>query len=82
MRANRDMKETLREALRTIVYIEVQDPNHADAMRQVRVALRALMADANAKEMSRGPNVIAAAHRRTDYALRTLMDASSVTAAG
>jgi hypothetical protein len=49
MYANRDMKETLREAARTIVYIEVQDPNHADAMKQVRVALRALMADANAK---------------------------------
>jgi len=71
----------LPEEPRTIAYIEVQDPNHADAMKQVRIALRALMVDANAKGTLRGPNVIGAARRHTDYALRTLMDASSVTAA-
>lgn len=80
--ASRDTKERPPEVPRTIARTETQDPNHADAMKQVRAALRALTADANAKETSRARNVIGAGHRHTDCARRTLMDASSVTAAG
>lgn len=74
--------ETLSEARRTIARIKVQDPSHADVTKLVHAAPRALTADASVKGTSRVQNVIDAARQRTDYAPRTLMDASSVTAAG
>lgn len=58
-------------------------PNgHADATRPARAARCASTADASAKGTSRARNAIGAARRHTDYVLRTLMDASNVTAAG
>ena len=79
---NRDTKETLLEAPRMIALIEVRDLSHADATRLVHVALLASTVDASVRGTSRVQNVIDAARRHTDYAPRTLMDASSVTAAG
>lgn len=78
--ANRDMKETLLEAPRTIAHTEVRDPSHADVAQLVHAARLASTADANVKGTSRVQNVIDAARRHTDYAPRTLMDASSVIA--
>jgi len=80
--ANRDMKETPLEELRTIAHTEVQDPSHADVTRLVHAALLASTADASAKETLRVQYVINAARQHTDYAPRTLMDALSATAAG
>lgn len=65
-----------------IARTEVRDPSHADVTRLVHVAPLALTADASAKGMLRVQNVIDVARRHTDYAPRTLMDVSSVTAAG
>lgn len=79
---NRDTKETLLGAPRTIARIEIKDPNHADATRLVHAALLASTVDASVRGTLRVQNVIDVAHRHTDYAPRTLMDASSVTAAG
>lgn len=79
--ASRDTKETPLEAPRMIA--RARHPSRdADATRTVRAARRASTADASAKGTSRARNAIGAARRHTDYVLRTLMDASNVTAAG
>lgn len=72
----------LLKVLQMIVHTEALDPNRADATRLARTARRASTANANAKETSRVQNAISAARRHMDYVPRTLMDASSVTAAG
>lgn len=79
--ASQDTKETPLEAARMIARAR-HTSRHADATRPARSARCASTTDANAKGTSRARNAIGAARRHTDYALRTLMDASSVTVAG
>jgi len=63
-----------------MIAIEIR-PSYAAVTKLAHAALLASTTDASAKGTSKVHNVINAARRHMDYAPRTLMDASSVTAA-